>query len=56
MRVYSGIGWHDMKETQHATKESLDNRSIYRHDFSKTMMALYTAVTEYAVEKNLFVK
>lgn len=54
IRIYSGIGWHDITEKEHATRKSLDNRSLYRHEFSKTMMKLYFTATEYASENNLF--
>jgi putative hydrolases of HD superfamily len=54
IRIYSGIGWHDMSQSEHATRQALDNRSLHRHSFSKTMMRLYIQATDYAAKQELF--
>jgi 5'-deoxynucleotidase YfbR-like HD superfamily hydrolase len=54
MRVHTGLGWHDVEDQQFATRAKLDERSIYRHKFSKTMLSLYTETVEYAVKEGYF--
>ena len=52
--IYSGIGWHDITEVEHASKLKLDERQLPRHKFSSTMINLYQLLMEHAQEKNLF--
>ena len=54
IRIYSGIGWHDITEVEHASKLKLDERQLPRHKFSSTMINLYQLLMEHAQEKNLF--
>jgi 5'-deoxynucleotidase YfbR-like HD superfamily hydrolase len=54
IRIYSNIGWHDVKEVEFASKIILDQRQLKRHEFSETMRNLYTQAVEIAVSKKLF--
>lgn len=53
VRIYSKIGWHDVKERSFATRKKLDERSISRHKFSKTILNLYNEAVEFALAEGL---
>lgn len=55
-RVSFNIGWKGIMEEKHATIQALDERQLPRHEFSKTITALYEAFREEGKEKGMFVK
>ncbi len=54
IRIYSNIGWHDIKEVEFASKIMVDQRQLKRHQFSETMTNLYNQMVELAISKKLF--
>jgi putative hydrolase of HD superfamily len=53
-RTTFNIGWKGVVEDEHATAAALDARQLPRHDFSKTLTAIYEAIRDEAVQEGLF--
>jgi putative hydrolases of HD superfamily len=56
MRVHTKIGWYDVEDKVFATRSKLDERSLHRHKFSKTILDLYSDVTDFADNQGYFPK
>ncbi len=55
-RTVFEIGWKGVIEDEHATVDSLNARQLPRHEFSKTLTALFEMIRDEAVSSGLLFK